>query len=156
MNKLTKKILTVTTAAALLTGGGVAFAYWTAGGSGEGTAATGTTTPLSAVQTSTVTDMRPGDEAQTLSGTFTNPVANGPVHVTSVTAVIASVTVPKVEGSLGCSAADYTLANATMTVGREVVTGTGWTGATIKFNNISDKNQDGCKGATVNLKYTIL
>ena len=56
-----------------------------------------------------------------------------------------------------CDATDYTLANATMTVGAEVAPGSAkgaWTGATIKFNNKAT-SQDQCKGATVNLAYAV-
>lgn len=135
---------------------GAAFAFWTAGGSGTGSAATATgSTPLTAVQTSVITPMYPGDTAQTLSGNFTNP-NSGPIFVTSVTASIASVTKA---GSpvVGCDASDYTLTNATMAVGAEVPAGSAqgaWTGAKIKFNNKAS-NQDACKGATVNLAYAI-
>ncbi len=44
-----------------------------------------------------------------------------------------------------------------MNVDAEVPAGTSqgsWSGATIKFNNKAT-NQDACKGATVNLAYTI-
>lgn len=132
---------------------GAAFAYWTAGGTGTGTADTGTTTPLTANQTSVLTDMYPGDTAQTLSGDFDNP-NDGPVYVTSVTAAITGVA----GGDGVCTAADYTLASPIMLVGAEVPAGTGvgsWTGATIQFNNTA-LNQDGCKGATVTLTYTIV
>ena len=100
--------------------------------------------------------MQPGDSAQTLSGNFTNP-NSAPVYVSTVTASIASVT--KAGGAVAgtCDATDYTLANAVMTVSAEVPAGTAkgaWTGATIKFNNKAT-NQDQCKGATVNLAYTI-
>jgi len=57
---------------------------------------------------------------------------------------------------VGCDATDYTLAGAAMAKNAEVPaddTGT-WTGATIKFNNKAT-NQDACKGATVNLAYTV-
>jgi hypothetical protein len=159
MRKFTKKTLAVSTAAALLLGGGAAYAYWTAGGSGTGTAATGTSTPIVAVQTTAPVNMRPGDTAQALSGNFTNADANGPVYVTSVTASITSVTGGGSVGPYVCSADDYTLATPVMTVNAQVPTGTAqgaWTGATIKFNNSSTVNQDNCKGATVNLTYTIL
>lgn len=153
----TKRRKVVAGAAALvLAGSGVAFAYWSAGGSGSGTAATGTNVAITAVQTSTVAGMAPGDSAQTLSGNFTN-TNSGPVYVTSVTASISSVV--KADGVLGtCDATDYTLANAVMTVNAQVAAGTGqgaWTGASIKFNNKTDANQDACKGATVNLAYAI-
>lgn len=135
---------------------GAAFAYWTAGGSGTGTATAGTTTPITAVQSTTLTAMYPGDTAQTISGTFTN-TNSGPVYVATVTASIASVTKAAGAPAGTCDATDFSLANATMTVGNEVPSGTAqgaWTGATIRFNNKAT-NQDACKGATVNLAYTI-
>src|SRR3954471_4328609 len=145
MNKLPRKrLVVIVTAALLLTGGGIAFAYWSAGGAGTGTAAAGTSVAITANQTTVVTNMRPGDTAQTLSGTFTNP-NSGPVYVTSVVASIASVT--KAGGApVGtCDATDFTLATPTMTVNAEVAAGTGvgaWTGATVKFNDKVATNQD--------------
>jgi hypothetical protein len=100
--------------------------------------------------------MAPGDSPQTLSGTFTNPNI-GPVYVATITASIASVTKAGGAPAGTCDASDYSLANATMTVGHEVLaddTST-WTGATIQFNNKAT-NQDACKNATVNLAYTIV
>jgi len=157
MNKLPRKrLVVIVTAVLLLTGGGIAFAYWSAGGAGTGSATTGTSVAITANQTSTVTNMSPGDTAQTLSGTFTN-TNSGPVYVTSVVASISSVTKAGGAPAGTCDATDYTLANATMAVGAEVPAGTGvgsWSGATIKFNDKAT-NQDACKGATVNLAYVI-
>jgi hypothetical protein len=135
---------------------GAAIAYWTAGGSGTGTASAGTTTALTANQTSVLTAMYPGDSAQTLSGNFDNP-NSGPAHVSTVTASIASVTKAGGAPAGTCDATDFTLAGATMTVNADVPAGTGqgsWSGATIKFNNKA-VNQDACKNATVNLSYAI-
>jgi hypothetical protein len=152
-----KKSLVLVVAALALIGGGVAYAFWTAGGSGTGTAATATsTTALTVNQTSVITGMYPGDSAQTLSGTFTN-TNTGPVYVTAVTASIASVTKAAGAPAGTCDTTDYTLTGAVMTVGHEVAVGTGvdsWTGAAIHFNNKAT-NQDACKGATVNLAYSI-
>ncbi|HEX2178585.1 MAG TPA: hypothetical protein VHL54_03555 [Actinomycetota bacterium] len=135
---------------------GAAYAYFTAGGTGTGSATTAETEPLEAIQTSVVTEMGPGIAAQTLTGDIDNPNAEV-VHVTSVTASIASV-VKAVDAPVGdCTAADFTLANATMTVGSEMDPGLNtnvWTGATLAFNNTAS-NQDGCQGATVNLAYSI-
>jgi hypothetical protein len=158
MRKPTKKTTAIMIAAVtILAGGGAAFAYWTAGGTGTGTGATSSgTTGVTAVQTSTVTAMQPGDTAQTLAGNFNNPNTN-PVYVTSVTASIASVTKAGGAPAGTCDATDYTLATPVMTVGAEVAAGNGkgaWTGASIKFNN-KVTNQDACKGATVNLLYTV-
>lgn len=142
--------------AVLLAIGGGAFAYWTLSGSGTGSATTGTVAgSITVNQTSTVTNLRPGGTAQTLSGTFTN-TDTGPVYVTSVTASISSV-VKAVGAPVGtCDATDYTLANATMTVVAEIPSGVAqgaWTGATIAFNNKAAVNQNACQGATVNLAY---
>jgi hypothetical protein len=137
--------------------GGVAFAYWTQGGTGTGTASTGTTTANLAVhQTSSISGLAPGGSAQTISGNFDNPNSS-PVYVASVTVSIASVT--KATGATGdCDATDYALSNATMTVDDEIDPGTGvgtWGGATIAFNDKDDTNQNGCKGATVNLSFAV-
>jgi hypothetical protein len=158
MKKLPRKrLVAIVTAALLLTGGGIAFAYWSAGGAGTGSATTGSNVPITAVQTSTVTNMGPGDSAQTLSGNFTN-TNSGPVYVTSVVASISSVTKGGSAPAGTCDATDYTLASATMTVNAEVASGTGvgsWTGATIKFNDKAGTLQDACKGATVNIAYVV-
>ncbi|MDO5753418.1 hypothetical protein [Arthrobacter sp.] len=155
-----KKILWLT-AGLVLVGGGAAFAYWTVGGAGTGSAATGTTSNILPVQTTTVTDMHPGDTAQALSGNFTNG-DEGPVYVGTVTASISSVikAAPGISGPAPtgtCDASDYTLDGAVMTVDAEVPVGFkqgSWSGATIKFND-KPTNQDACKGAIVNLAYTI-
>lgn len=156
MAKLTKKKtktkIVVITGALVLTGG-AAFAYWTAGGSGTGSAATGTNAAITAVQTTTVTAMAPGVAAQPLSGNFNNG-NTGPVYVATVTATIGAIT----GGGVTCEATDYTLANGVMTVNAQVPAGTAqgaWTGATIAFNNKAAENQDDCKNATVAIVYTI-
>lgn len=156
-NLRTKRQVAVA-AIAVLAVAGAAIAYWTAGGSGTGSGpAAGAQQGLTAVQTTTLSAMYPGDSAQTISGNFDNPNP-GPIHVSTVTASIASV--DKAVGApllATCDASDFTLAGATMTVNAEVPAGSAkgaWTGATIKFNNKAT-NQDGCKGATVNLAYSI-
>jgi len=157
MARFTKKKIALVVSVLMLAIGGAAFAYWTAGGSGTGTAATGTNVALSVVQTSTVTAMAPGDTAQSLSGNFTN-TNSGPTYVGTVTASIASVDKATGAPAGTCEAGDYTLATPAMTVNAEVPAGTAkgaWSGATIKFNNKPAVNQDACKGATVNLAYAI-
>ena len=158
MRKPTKKTTAIMVAAVtVLAGGGAAFAYWTAGGSGTGSADTAAgSSNVTVVQTSTISAMQPGDAAQTLTGKFNNP-NTGPAYVGTVTASIASVVKDSGAPAGTCDATDYTLANATMTVNAEVAAGSAkgaWTGATIKFNNKAT-SQDQCKGATVNLAYAI-
>jgi hypothetical protein len=159
VRKISKRKVAATIAiTAILIGGGgaAAFAYWSAGGSGTGSASTGTNAAITAVQTSTVSNLAPGGAAQALTGKFNNSNTS-PTYVTSVTASIVSIT--KANGvTAACDATDYTLTGATMSVNAEIPAGSAvgaWTGATIVFNDKSATNQDGCKGATVNLSYAI-
>lgn len=151
-----KRPIAILTAILVLVGGGAAYAYWTVGGAGTGSATTAATAQsVTVVQTSTVSGIAPGTAAQTLSGTFNNP-NNASVYVTSVTAAISGVV--KASGAVAgtCDATDYALTGATMTVGQQVAAGNAqgtWTGATIAFTNKST-NQDQCKGATVSISYT--
>ena len=158
MRPHTKKKVGFVTLATVAVSTSLAYAYWTGSGSGTGTAATATgNQSLVVKQTSAPVNMGPGDSAQTLSGNFDNP-NTGPVWVTSVTASISGVTKAANAPVGTCDATDYTLAAATMAVSAQVPAGTGvgsWSGATIKFNNKPSTNQDACKGATVNLAYTI-
>jgi hypothetical protein len=149
-------IKVVALTAALVVAGGAAFAWWTAGGSGTGSATTGDTTPLTVVQTSDVTGLAPGSTAQTLSGTFDNP-NQGPVYVGTVTVSISSVSKAVGAPSGTCDDTDYTLSASAFTHNAEVVAAdtSAWTGPTIAFNNKPTTNQDACKGATVNLAYSI-
>jgi hypothetical protein len=137
---------------AVLAVAAAAFAYWTTSGSGTGTAAVSSGgANLTVTDTSTLTAMYPGDSAQTLQGTVKNN-ADNKATVDSVTASIASVDHP----NGACDATDFTLSNATMTVGQELAKDAvaNFSGATIQFNN-KNTNQDGCKGATVHLTYTV-
>lgn len=158
MRPHTKKKVGLVTLATVAISSSLAYAYWTGSGTGTGTAATANgNQSLVVKQTSAPANLGPGDSAQTLSGNFDNP-NTGPVYVTSVTASIAGVTKGVGAPAGTCDATDYTLAAATMTVNAQVPAGNGvgsWTGATIKFNNKPSTNQDACKGATVNLAYTI-
>lgn len=134
---------------------GAAIAYWTAGGTGtaNGQAATGVS-DLAANLTTPLSDMYPGDSPQSLAGTIDNP-NSASVYVTSVTASITNVTPA---GAGPCTSGDFTLANPTMNVGRQVASGTAadsFSGATIQFNDKPATNQNGCKGAAVEITYSI-
>jgi hypothetical protein len=149
---LKKRVAVVTVA--LMAVGGAAFAFWTAGGSGEGQADTGTTVALTINQTSVVTDLAPGSGTQPLSGNFDNPNA-GPVYVASVSATVAEVNDAAGDPIVGCSAADYTIAGSGA-VGAEVPAGNAkgsWGNLTIAFNNTT-ANQNACKNAQLVIAYT--
>lgn len=149
-----KTLAALATAAIVLGGSGTAYAYWTSTGSGDGT---GTTTAgasnLSIVQTSRHDDLAPGVAAETIQGTVTNNAVNN-AYVTQVDVSIASVTKAANAPAGACDASDYSLANTTMAVRRELAPGGSFAfaGATLAFNDKAT-NQDGCKGATVTLHY---
>jgi hypothetical protein len=135
-------------AAVVVASGGVAYAYWTNSGSGTGSAATGSNSPITVVQTSTVSGLAPGLPAQSLSGTFDNGNAS-PVYVHSVT-----VTVDGTDKA-GCDASNYAVVQPAL-VDAEVQPGAAqgsWAGGSIVFVNKAT-NQDACKSATVHLSYS--
>ena len=153
ISKTKKFIIGGAAVTAVAVGAGVAYAYWTTTGTGSGTASTSAgASNLTITQTSDSSGLAPGVAAQTITGTVKNNASNS-AYVTSVTVSIASVT--KAAGATGtCDATDYTLTGATMPVTTDVAPGASapFTGATLAFNNKAT-NQDGCKGATVNLSY---
>jgi hypothetical protein len=131
-----------------------AYAYWTQGGSGTGTATAGTTSSITVNQTSTAAGLYPGGPAATLSGNFDNPNASA-VQISSITAVVSSITNGATDGSKPtCTPADFSIGGS---VGPTTVpSGTGvgsWSGLTIQLLNTT-ANQDNCKGATANIAYT--
>jgi hypothetical protein len=160
MRKPSKKALAVLTTAALLAGGGTAFAYWTNSGTGSGTATTGNNAPITVNQSSVVTGMAPGVAAQGLSGTFNNGNA-GPVWVKTVVAAVTKVEKPLGTTAVGCAAADYTIAGTSIVQGAAAGAGAQvpagalgtWSGLTIAFNSTA-ANQDACKDAVVTIGYT--
>lgn len=159
------KIIIAGVAAATLGTSGVAYAYWTTGGSGTGSAATsaGSTNQLILVDASTVTpsNMAPGvTTGGGISVVVKNNHATESYHVASVTASFASVdpvTGPNIDATHPCDTSDYDLNTPIMTNGAiDLVHGTtaAFSGASLYFHN-KGTNQDGCKGATVHLSFAI-
>jgi hypothetical protein len=138
----------------LLGGAGAAYAYWSVTGAGTGTAATGTGLDNIVINdTSSTSGIAPGSGQHTLSGNFDN-LNDEAVYVSTVSVSISSISGA---GVGGCEADDYLISGSPMTVNANVPVGEGvgsWTGATIEFVNEAAEDQNGCKGATVNLAYT--
>lgn len=143
-------LLVASLATALLVGGGVAFAYWTTTGSGTGSAAAGTSSPVVVTQTNTVTGLYPGGPAQNIDLNIANSNA-AKQYLAKVAVSVGSTS------DAGCTAADFTVTQAT--IGAEVPVGDtnayagATTGATIKMNN-TGASQDACKNATINLAFS--
>jgi hypothetical protein len=153
--KTKRRTKVVALTAALVLAGGAAFAWWTAGGSGTGSAATGNVTGITINQTSTVSGLYPGGPAAALSGTFTN-TNSGSVYVAQVSVAIQGGFSAQADGAKpACTASDFTLVQPAAT-NAEVVSGAGvgsWSGGSIKLLDAA-ANQDNCKGVTVPLVYT--
>ena len=139
-------------------GGGAAYAYWTSGGDGSGTAATGTSTDFAvAMQPSTGAVMTPGNGTQTAHFSVTNTSA-GAQTLSQVVVSVANADGSPWTAVPGCSAADYAVAPVVYTGGvvmpddiaaGDVVTGT----AAVTMNNLGT-DQNACKGVPVPL-YTL-
>ena len=140
----------------LLALAGVATAYWTQGGSGTGTAATGNTVGVTVKQTSPAGGLYPGGPPQPLFGNFDNPNASS-VFITSVSAAIHPGWSARSDISKpACTSSDFVIAGSAP-VSAEVASGLGmgsWSGLTIQMVDNPSTNQDNCKGVTVNLDYT--
>jgi hypothetical protein len=157
INKLKNhKVLVVFGSIVLLAAGSAAYAYWTSPGTGTGSAATGTNVAITVTQTTTPTGLYPGGTPASLAGKFNNGNASK-AYVHEVSATISSVTAPNADVSHPCAAADYQLTGFPVTVDAEVDPGNAqgaWTGGLVELLDSPTDNQDGCKGATVNLAYT--
>lgn len=166
MRKHSKKLIAaVAGTAAAVALSGVAYAYWTSTGSGTGTASTKTPAglQLEVASHTAPSNMAPGVAPGAITVTVHNKDSNN-TKAQQVIVTINSVTKAVGAPAGSCTAADYTLAGGTMTTGAADLTAddsapggtdqTTFSGATLGFNNTAS-NQDGCKGATVNLDFAL-
>jgi len=143
-----KKAVAVGAAGAMTLGAGVAaFAYWTAAGTGDGSATTTNGQSVAIAQTSTITDLEPGNTTpDALVGTLT--VSNNKnAYVNQVTASVDHTS------NIGCTAADFTVAQPSAYAAEVVGSDSGVALGTIVFKDTTG-NQDACKGVTVTMAYT--
>jgi hypothetical protein len=128
--------------------GTAAWAYWTQGGSGSGSATVASSvSDIVVTQTAPVGTLVPGDSVA-LSGTLTNPNKTD-IKVGSLSATITAV-------SNGAAISDFSVTGGPVIVNAVVKKGTpvAWSGLTLTYAN-SDVNQDNAKGATVTISYTL-
>ena len=161
MNKLTKTAVVVTTAVALLAGGGAAYGYWSAVGAGTGTAATGSSAAALTVEQAAPTEaLVPGGSID-LNGTITNP-NKFTVGIQGLDATIDSVTPA---AGLVCAASNYSVKKVSFWTTSDSIDGikpaapqtnsVEWYGVRLSMVDAAT-NQDGCKGATVKIAYKVL
>jgi hypothetical protein len=130
---------------------GTAYAFWSSGGAGTGSASV--TNPgaqsVSISQTGSINNLSPGGPAQTVAGTVANSNGNA-VRVGTITATVSGTS------DAGCPASEFSLPQATATVNQTLPGGTGsanWSGISVQLNE-TGANQDDCKGVTVNLSFS--
>lgn len=148
---LSKPVVAVAVAGGVLAvSATAAFAYWTANGTGSGTASTAAgSQPLTiTADTFAGTALTPGGTAQAISGTVTNPnTFNVPFTLT------AAPTVDSTHASAGCLASWYTVSLTTPPTSVAANSDVDFAG-TVALQNLPSTNQDACKGATVTVTYT--
>jgi hypothetical protein len=134
---------------------GIVFAYWTMGGSGSGTANTGTTASLTVRQTVSPSGLYP-EGTVALSGNFDNPNSTK-VYITAVTASVTPFSVQADATKPACTQADFSI-TGTANVGAEIVPGLGmgsWSGLSLNMID-AGTNQDNCKNVTVPIAYAAI
>jgi hypothetical protein len=150
------RVLVIAGLLGFLSLGGVALAFWTAGGTGSGSVATSAGTSVVVHQTSTATGLYPGDSIA-LSGNFDNP-NSGSVTVTAVTATIATFSSQTDSTKPACTQADFSITGTSNNPG-SIPSGTAvgsWNGLALNMVN-SAANQDNCKGLTgaISINYAV-
>ena len=153
MSKRSKKRLAVVLSiVGLLAVGVAAYAWWSASGSGSasGQTAGGNASAVNAVTTSSLNGLFPGGSVP-ISGNFNNSGNGNSVHVNGLTAAIS---VTPTAGNT-CAASNYSVTGLSVTTPDVAANSSG--GAFSGTLNMADlaSNQDGCKGATVTLTYTV-
>jgi hypothetical protein len=149
-----KKRIIGTTIALVAIGGGAAFAYWTAAGSGSQTTAAGTSKNFTITSTVAGDPLSPNGPVQTFTFTVTNPADAGAQKVTTVTAKVANADGTEWTSVDGCSKDDFTVGTP-LFAATELAAGTAATGktatgtVTLQMIDRPGVNQDGCKNATV-------
>lgn len=152
MSRGRKRIIIAIAAVVTLVGGGVAFAYWTSGGTGAGTATSGASVEFTIAADPAVGTIVPGNEGQTVDFTVTNP-GDGPQYLTSVVASLAGPTGTAWVPPAGCLIGDYTVTMTTAPAAGVIASlGTVDGMVTVTLAN-TGLNQDACQGEEVPLYF---
>lgn len=144
MRALRKRtLISALVAAFALLGAISAYAYWTTGGSGSGTATAGTTTDNLTITSPSVAGITPGSSTP-VTVTVTNPNSYS-VHVDTVSTVITT-------SDVGCLPGDFTFPPQVMNTTIASLGTASFTQSLLFADTAA--NQDPCKGATVTLTYS--
>ena len=149
-----KKRIIGTTVALVAIGGGAAFAYWTAAGTGSATTTAGQSKSFTIESTGVTGDsLSPNGPTQTFNFKVTNPADAGVQKVTAVDVKVAnSDGSPWLPG--GCSKDDFTVGTPSFEEA-ELAPGAFATGTvTLQMIDRPGINQNGCKGVSVPLYFS--
>jgi hypothetical protein len=149
-----KKRIIGTTVALVAIGGGAAFAYWTASGTGSTAGSTGTSTNFTVTATLSGAALTPGGDAQTATFTVTNPGTGGQ-KLSSVVATVANPDGTPWTQVSGCSKDDFVVSASSITSATEIEAGESVSGTvTLQMVDRPGINQDGCKNKAVPLYFS--
>ena len=149
--RITKKkaAVVIAVAAVAMAGAGGAYAYWTTGGTGDGTASAGQAAGFKVEQVGSVTDLVPGI-GQTLNFKVTNE-ATFAQYLSGVNVTVKPFSVATVaSGQPACTEGDFAISAITVTPG-QIAAGANKTGTAVITLTNKATNQDNCKGAPVGL-----
>ncbi len=151
--RITKKkaAVVLVVASVAMAGAGGAYAFWTTGGTGSGTATAGTNTPFNITQDAAITGLVLG-VPQTVNFTVANP-AGFAQYLTGVSASVVPFTAQADATKPACTAGDFTVSTPSIASG-DINAGGTRGGTTVLTLVNKATNQDNCKGASISLAYT--
>lgn len=140
--------------AAVLMGGGLAFAYWSATGSGSGSALADTAQPVTVntvALTSTSASLYPGGPAGNVYFTVTNPNPY-PIKITNIT-----WGTPTSSNPTACSSALISVDPGAPTTGLDITVGANGTSTPVEVSAVLDLSSSataGCQGNSFSVPIT--
>ena len=150
-----KKIIAGALAAGLVMGaGGIAAAYFTATGTGNGSGSVGSSTPWAVVVANTASaTLTPGGPGETIDFTVTNP-STGHQYLQKVTISITTFSDQSNTGLPACTQTTFYLTGSTAQSQSRAVTtneasGATYSGSVVLYLKTNGGNQDNCEGVTV-------
>jgi hypothetical protein len=149
-NLVTKKRALVLSAVAVLAVAGIAIAYWTTTGAGEGSGKVAASNGTLVLHGSISNELTPGSTSPV---TFTaDNAGSSSLQVGTVHAV---VSIDKSHAEAGCEASDFTIADTAenQTIAAKSSGVALATDGSISMAD-SEENQDACKGASISLALT--
>ncbi len=152
ISRLKKTIVIASTLALTIGGAGAAFAYWTSGGTGDGTATTGVSVDFVIDAADAVGELAPGSAGETVDFTVTNP-GPGTQSLTTFTVTLADAAGVTWVPPIGCLLADYTASISVPPTFGAIAVDDFVTGTALVVLANTGANQDACQGAIVPLHF---